>query len=61
MGFTELTGKYHRLRGELEEAYSAPAWNRPKIDRIADEIVATERALATLHPHDEEHQMHLEL
>lgn len=61
MGFTELTGKYHRLRNELEEAYSAPAWNRPRIDRIADEIVATERALSTLHPHDEEHQLHLEL
>ena len=27
MGFTELTGKYHRLRNELEEAYAAPAWN----------------------------------
>ena len=46
MGFTELTGTYRRLRNELEEAYAAPAWNRPKIDRIADEIVAVERALA---------------
>ena len=61
MGFTELTGKYRRLRSELEEAYAAPAWNRPKIDRIADEIVATEWALSTLQPHDDEHQLHLEM
>jgi hypothetical protein len=49
MGLTELSGKYKRLRRELEEAYSAPAWNRPRIDRIADEIVATELALASGH------------
>ena len=59
MGFTELNGKYRTLRNELEEAYAAPAWNRPKIDRIADEIVATERALASIQHHDEEHQLPL--
>lgn len=61
MGFNELSGKYRRLRHELEEAYSAPAWNRPRIDRIADEIAATERALASIQPHEEEHQLPLEL
>ena len=60
MGFTELTGKYRRLRLELEEAYAAPAWNRSKIDRIADEIAATERARASAPP-DEEQQLPLEM
>ena len=60
MGYTELTGKYQRLRLELEEAYAAPAWNRSRIDRIADEIAATERALASA-PRDEEHQLPLEM
>ena len=60
MGFTELTGKYRRLRLELEEAYAAPAWNRSKIDRIADEIAATERALAAV-PHEEEQRLPLEM
>ena len=60
MGFTELTGKYRRLRLELEEAYAAPAWNRSKIDRIADEIAATERALASA-PRDEEQQLPVEM
>jgi len=61
MGFTELTGKYRRLRLELEEAYAAPAWNRARIDHIADEIAATERALASVLPHDEEPQAPLEM
>jgi hypothetical protein len=61
MGFNELTGKYRRLRNELEEAYAAPAWNRPKIDRIADEIVATEMALASVLPHEDEAQIPLEM
>lgn len=60
MGFTELNGKYRRLRSELEEAYAAPAWNRPKIDRIADEIAATERALSSIQPHEEDHQLNFE-
>lgn len=61
MGLTELNGKYKRLRHELEEAYSAPAWNRPRIDRIADEIVATELALASCHHHEiDTDQLHFE-
>ena len=61
MGFNELTGKYRRLRSELEEAYAAPAWNRPKIDRIADEIVATEMALASVLPADDELQLNFKM
>jgi len=51
MGQTELSGKYKRLRRELEEAYTAPAWNNARIDRLADEIVATELELASFCSH----------
>jgi hypothetical protein len=54
MGLTELHGKYKRLRDELEEAYAAPAWNRPRIDRIADELTETEQALASRRWHGTE-------
>lgn len=51
MGQDELNGKYRRLLGELDEAYTAPVWNSRMIDRIADEIVQTELALsAGVHP-----------
>lgn len=47
MGYTELNGQYQRLRDELDAAYSGPVWNTSKIDRIADEIVQVELALAS--------------
>ena len=47
MGYAELNGQYQRLRDELDAAYSRPVWNSSKIDRIADEIVQVERALAS--------------
>ena len=63
MGQTELSGKYMRLRRELEEAYTAPAWNNATIDRLADEIVETELALATFCHHmdvePEQHAYHM--
>jgi len=45
----QLTGKYARLRTELEAAYAVPAWTlgrSGRIDRIADELVQIERVLA---------------
>lgn len=45
----QLTGKYARLRMELEVAYAEPAWSlgrAGRIDRIAAELIETERALA---------------
>jgi hypothetical protein len=45
----QLTGKYARLRIELEAAYAEPAWRlgrTGRIDRIASELIDTERALA---------------
>jgi hypothetical protein len=46
MGYADLNSKYQRLRDDLEKAYSANVWDSSKIDRIADEIVETEMALA---------------
>jgi len=47
MGLTQLTGKYTRLREELANAYTAPVWQSGMIDRLTEEILETERALAT--------------
>ncbi len=46
----QLSGKYARLRTELAEAYAEPEWSACRtghIDRIANELLETERALAS--------------
>ena len=43
-----------RLRGELSDAYLAPAWDASHINRLSDEIAATERALSQAQPIDEQ-------
>ena len=50
----QLAGKRARLRLELAEAYSAPAWRVGRIDRIAEELAEIERAMASSHPLDEQ-------
>ena len=45
-----LDDHYRHLRHELELAYSASEWDSQHIDRIADEIVSVEIALASRHP-----------
>lgn len=44
----ELKGRYARLRSELENAYAATVWESSDINRITDEIVRVEYALASL-------------
>lgn len=46
----QLTGKHARLRLELAEAYLAPAWRLGRIDRIAEELAETERAMVSSQP-----------
>ena len=48
VGEAELNGKYRRLRTELDAAYARPEWDTGRIDRIADEIVEVELALASM-------------
>jgi len=50
----QLSGKHARLRQELAEAYSASMWRAGRIDRIAEELVETERAMASSQPPDEQ-------
>lgn len=50
MTHDQLAGKYARLRAELAQAYAEPEWSTCRsghIDRIAGELVETERALAS--------------
>ncbi len=49
----QFTGKLARLRQELAEACSAPAWRFGRIDRITEELAETERAIMTRQPQDE--------
>ena len=48
MKLDELNGKYQSLRSELDAAYAAPVWDSGRINRIADELVPVEYALASL-------------
>jgi hypothetical protein len=48
VGEAELNGKYRRLRSELDAAYTRAEWDSGRIDRIADEIVEVELALASV-------------
>ncbi len=47
VGFAELNRTYQRLRRELDAAYAGPEWNTSKIDRLAEQIVQVEFALAS--------------
>jgi hypothetical protein len=54
MQFEQLMGRYSRLRRELADACMAPSWNVRWIDRLADELAATEREIASRRPFDEQ-------
>lgn len=54
MQFEQLMGRYSRLRRELADAYTAMPWNVRWIDRLADEVAATEREMASHQPVDEQ-------
>ena len=46
MNIEQLTGRYFRLRQELADAYASVPWNTGHIDRLANELAATEREMA---------------
>ena len=54
MSVDEMFGHYLRLRQELADAYSAPRWNEPHLDRLTEDISKLERALAKSQPSDEQ-------
>lgn len=50
MKLDELNGRYQHLRSELDKAYAAPVWDSNQINRIADEMLPVEYALASFQP-----------
>ncbi len=47
MELDELNGRYHHLRTELDAAYAEPVWDSTRINRIAEELIPVELALAS--------------
>ena len=54
MDLDQLMGRYFRLKQELSIAYRAQPWHSGKIDRLADDLAATEREIAAMQPVDEQ-------
>ena len=48
MELEPLMGRYFRLRQELSIAYRARPWLGGRIDRLADDLAATEREIGAL-------------
>jgi hypothetical protein len=46
MSIENLVGRHNRLRHELAIAFSGASWNTAHIDRLADDLARTERAIA---------------
>ena len=47
MELDELNGRYRHLRTELDAAYAEPVWDSSRIDRIAEQLIPVELALAS--------------
>ncbi len=56
MDLEQLTGRYIRLKQELAMAYKAEPWHQGRIDRLANELTATERELAAMHAREKRQQ-----
>ena len=54
MHLEQLMGRYFRLKQELAHAYRERPWHGARIDRLADDLSATEREIAALQPADEQ-------
>ena len=50
MDLEQLMGRYFRLKQELSIAYRAQPRHSGRIDRLADDLAATEREIATRQP-----------
>lgn len=47
MSLDELQGKYQRLRSELDAAYAKAVWDSNHINRITEEMIPVEFAIAS--------------
>lgn len=48
MELDELNGRYQHLRTELDAAYAEPVWDSSRINRIAEQLIPVELALASI-------------
>ncbi len=55
MELEPLLGRYFRLRQELSIAYRARPWLGSRIDRLADDLAATEREIGALQASARDH------
>lgn len=46
MDLDQLMGRYFRLKQELAIAYNSQPWHSGHVDRLADQLAATEREIA---------------
>jgi hypothetical protein len=54
MELEQLMGRYFRLQQELSLAYRERPWHSARLDRLADDLAATEREIAARQPTDEQ-------
>jgi hypothetical protein len=54
MQLEQLMGRYFRLAQELAQTYHAQPWHGARADRLAEDMVATQREIAALQPVDEQ-------
>lgn len=47
MSLDELQGRYQLLRSELDAAYAEPVWDSNQINRITEEMIPVEFAIAS--------------
>lgn len=50
MDLEQLMGRYFRLKQELSIAYRVQPWHSARIDRLADDLAATEKEIAARQP-----------
>ncbi|MES2990743.1 MAG: hypothetical protein V4844_04930 [Pseudomonadota bacterium] len=50
MSIEQLMGRYFRLQQELAIACAASPWNSRRIDRLSQELAATEREIGQREP-----------
>ncbi len=50
MDLDQMNGRFQRLKDELAHAYAQEPWPTGRIDRLIEEISATELAIAAIAP-----------
>jgi hypothetical protein len=54
MDLEQLMGRYFRLKQELAIAYRAQPWQTARLDRLAEDLAATEKEIVAARTEDEQ-------